>query len=288
MMLGIVRNPHATNVPARLVEGAAELDIPVRVIDLPTLTVDISSDGEAVVRDAAGALDVTSLAPYLLFGYPAGVHALRILSRRAYTQNPVDSVLTADDKAATAVQLSHAAVPQVPSTICSLDLEGALSVAEEIQYPVVIKRTQGAQGRWVRRAEHAASLTQAVHELHAEGPGALIVQPEVTEFRGCSMRAIITGGRLLAATLRTAAGNEWRSNVACGATQRPVDLTPRESALAEDAARALGLGHAGIDIVHTAAGPLVLEVNSCPDFTSMLPYFDDDLTRAVLVACLPP
>jgi ribosomal protein S6--L-glutamate ligase len=288
MMLGVVRNPHSTNVPAGLVEGAAELDIPVRVIDLPTLTVDISSDGNAVVRDAAGAIDITSLAPYLLFGYPVTVHALRILSRRAYTQNPVDSVLTADDKAATAVQLSHAAVPQVPSTICSLDLERALSVAEEIQYPVVIKRPHGAQGRWVRRAGHAASLAQVFHELHAEGPGALIVQPEVTEFRGCSTRAIITGGRLLAATLRTATRNEWRSNIGRGATQRPVDLTPRESALAEDAARALGLGHAGIDIVHTAAGPLVLEVNSCPDFTSMLPYFDDDLTRAVLVACLPP
>lgn len=287
MMLGVVRNPIATKVSTRLAEGAAELDIPVRVIDLPTLTVEIGCDGEAVVRDAVGAIDITSLAPYLLFGYPAAVYALRILARRAYTQNPVDSVLTADDKAATAVQLSHAALPQVPSTICSLDLERALSVAEEIQYPVVIKRTQGARGRWVRRAEHAASLAQAFRELHSEGPGALIVQPEVTEFRGRSIRAVITGGRLLAATLRTAAANEWRSNIARGATQHPVDLTPRESALAEDATRALGLGHAGIDIVRTAAGPLVLEVNSCPDFTSMLPYFDDDLTRAVLVACLP-
>ncbi|MGH3973612.1 MAG: hypothetical protein ACRDS9_09820, partial [Pseudonocardiaceae bacterium] len=107
MILGIAHNPYATNVPSRLVERAAELDIAVRVIDLPTLIADIGPNGEAAVRDAAGAIEITSLAPYLLFGYPTAVHAFRILSRRAFMQNPVDSVLTADDKAATAVQLSH-------------------------------------------------------------------------------------------------------------------------------------------------------------------------------------
>ncbi|MGH3700895.1 MAG: ATP-grasp domain-containing protein [Pseudonocardiaceae bacterium] len=287
MMLGIPRNPYATNVPDRLVEAAAELDIPVRVIDLPTVTVDIGSQGRAVVRDTAGDIEITSLAPYALFGCPTATYAFRILSRGAYTQNPVDSVLTADDKAATAVRLSDALLPQVPSTICSLNLERALSVADEIHYPVVIKRTHGARGRWVRRAGHAAALLSAFHELESEGPGSLILQPEVLEFHGRSIRAVITGGQLLAATLRTAAGNEWRSNIALGATQHLVDLTSNERKLAEDAARALGLGHAGIDIVRTALGPLVLEVNSCPDFTSMLPYFNEDLTQAVLLACLP-
>jgi len=287
MTLGVARNPYATNVSTRLVEAAAELDIPVRVIDLPTLTVDIRSKGQVTAHDAAGRIEITSLAPYLLFGYPTAAHAFRILTRKAYTQNPVDSVLVADDKGSTAVQLTMASLPQVPSTICSLELERVLSVAEEIHYPVVIKRTHGAQGRWVRRAEHAVSLTQAFHELESEGPGALILQPDVAEFYGRSIRAVITGGQLLAATLRTAAGKEWRSNIAAGATQHPVDLTSDERKLAEDAARAIGLGHAGIDILRTMDGPLVLEVNSCPDFTSMLPYFDEDLTRAVLLACLP-
>jgi glutathione synthase/RimK-type ligase-like ATP-grasp enzyme len=142
MTLGIAYNPHFTNVPNRLIEAAAELDVSVRVIDLLTLTVEISLNGEATVRDTAGAIEITSLAPYLFFGYPTAVHAFRILSQRAFTQNPVDSVLTADDKAATAVRLSQASLPQVPSIICSLDLERALSAAEKIQYPVVIKHTQ--------------------------------------------------------------------------------------------------------------------------------------------------
>lgn len=287
MTLGVARNPYATNVSTRLVAAAAELDIPVRVIDLPTLTIDIRSDGPAAVRDAAGCIEITSLAPYLLFGYPTAAHAFRILTRKAYTQNPVDSVLVADDKASTAVRLTMASLPQVPSTICPLELELALSVAEEMHYPVVLKRTHGAQGRWVRRAEHAVLLTQAFHELESEGPGALLLQPEVAEFHGRSIRAVVTGGHLLAVTLRTAAANEWRSNIAGGATQHPVEVTSDERKLAEDAARAIGLGHAGIDILRTTGGPLVLEVNSCPDFTSMLPYFDEDLTRTVLSASLP-
>jgi ribosomal protein S6--L-glutamate ligase len=287
-MIGIARNPYSMNVSAHLIETASRLGVPVRVIDLPTLTVDIGIAGEVVVRDAAGIIDIVSLAPYLLVGYPAAVHAFRLLSQRAHVQNPVDSVLTADDKAATAVRLSGSILPQVPSVICPLDQQHVLSAAETIQYPVVLKRAHGAEGRWVRRAVDPVALAKEFHELESRGPGVLILQPQVTEFYGRSTRVLITGGRLLAATLRTAVGNEWRSNIAYGATQHPIDLTVTERQLAEDAAHTIGLGHAGIDILRTTHGPLVLEVNSYPDFTNMLPCFNEDLSRAVLRACLPP
>ena len=52
------------------------------------------------------------------------------------------------------------------------------------------------------------------------------------------------------------------------------------------AAAALGLGHAGVDLLRTAAGPRVLEVNACPDFTSMQPHYQADLAEAVLRASL--
>jgi ribosomal protein S6--L-glutamate ligase len=230
---------------------------------------------------------VTAIAPFLLFGFPAGVHALRVLCGRAFSQNPVDGVVIADDKAATAVVLAGAGIPQVPTWIRPLDEEHALETAEEIGYPAVLKRTHGAQGRWVRRAQNPLELRSALRELEVEGPGALLLQPEVTEFSGRSIRAVVTGGALLAATLRTASAEEWRSNVAGGADQRPVRLGPDERSLAVGAARALGLGHAGIDLLRTDRGPVVLEVNACPDFTSMLPYTDVDMSRAVLSHSLP-
>jgi hypothetical protein len=98
-VLGIVRNPYNTNVPDRLLGAAAKLNIPVRTIDMASLSVSIDSDGGASVADKDGTVEVDSVSPYLLFGYPAAIHALRILSWNARMQNPLDSVLLADDKA---------------------------------------------------------------------------------------------------------------------------------------------------------------------------------------------
>src|SRR5262249_9254201 len=162
------------------------------------------------------------------------------------------------------------------------------AAAAQVGYPVVVKRAHGAQGRWVRRARDRAGLAAALAELAVEGPGALVVQPEVTECAGRSVRAVITGGRVLAGPAPRAAAGEWRSNIAGGAEQHRVELTEEERGLVLSAAGALGLGHAGVDILRTKQGPRVLEVNSCPDFTSMQPHYERDLAEAVLLASLLP
>jgi RimK family alpha-L-glutamate ligase len=284
MTVAVARNPYATNVPGSLTAAAGRLGIPVRTVDLPSLRTGVAPHGALTVTDAAGPVAATSLAPFLLFGFPAAVTALRVLARTARAQNPVDGVLTADDKAAAAVRLAQAGVAQVRTEICPSDPAQVAAVAAEIGYPVVVKRAHGAQGRWVRRASDPAALATALAELAAEGPGALIVQPEVVECAGASVRAVLTGGELIAVTERGAAPPEWRSNIAGGATQRRTELTGEERDLVHAAAAALGLGHAGVDLLRTAAGPRVLEVNACPDFTSMQPHYEADLAEAVLRA----
>jgi RimK family alpha-L-glutamate ligase len=286
MTLAIARNPYATNVPDGLIAAAGRLGIPVRTVDLPSLRTGIAPLGALTVTDVAGPVVATGLAPFLLFGFPAAVTALRVLARTTRAQNPVDGVLLADDKAAAAVRLAQAGVAQVRTEICPFDPAQAAAVAAEIGYPLVVKRAHGAQGRWVRRAAQPAALATALAELAAEGPGALIVQPEVTECAGASVRAVLTGGRLIAVTERRAAPPEWRSNIAGGATQRRTELTGEEQGLVHGAAAAVGLGHAGVDLLRTAAGPRVLEVNACPDFTSMQPHYRADLAEAVLRASL--
>jgi RimK family alpha-L-glutamate ligase len=286
MTLAVARNPYATNVPVSLIAAAGRLGVPVRTVDLPSLRAGIAPLGEVTVTDEAGPVVATSLAPFLLFGFPAAVAALRVLGRTARAQNPVEAVLLADDKAAAAVRLARAFVAQVRTEICPFDPAQVAAVAAEIGYPVVVKRAHGAQGRWVRRAADPATLATALAELAAEGPGALIVQPEVTECAGVSVRAVLTGGQLIAVTERRAAPPEWRSNIAGGAAQRRIELTGEERDLVDGAAAALGLGHAGVDLLRTAAGPRVLEVNACPDFTSMQPHYQADLAEAVLRASL--
>jgi ribosomal protein S6--L-glutamate ligase len=82
--------------------------------------------------------------------------------------------------------------------------------------------------------------------------------------------------------VRHAVGAEWRSNISAGGTQTPAKLGSVECDLALAATSAVGLGHAGVDLLRSAAGPAVLEVNSCPDFTSMTPYVKDDLAAIVI------
>src|SRR5262249_1791022 len=139
--------------------------------------------------------------------------------------NPVDGVLLADDKAATAERLAQAGLPQVPTVVGPNDPDLLARLAGDVGYPVVVKRTHRAQGRWVRRADNPAALKTAFDELMADGPTALVLQPEIVEARGTSIRVVMTGGRVVAVTERTAGFAEWRSNIAGGANQRPVDLT---------------------------------------------------------------
>ena len=284
MTIAVARNPYATTVFGSLIAAAGRLGVPVRPVDLPSLRLGIGARGQEAVTDSAGPVAADSLAPYLLFGFPAAVHALRALADAGHAQNPVDGVLLADDKAAAAHRLARAGVPQVRTEICPFDVGQVAAVAAEIGYPVVVKRTHGAQGRWVRRAAGPEALAAALAELAEEGPGALIVQPEVVECAGTSIRAVITGGRLLAVTQRQAAAPQWRSNVAGGAAQRRAELSGEEAELARTASAALGLGHAGVDILRTRPGPRELEVNACPDYTSMQPHYRADLGEVVLRA----
>src|ERR1700722_848605 len=179
MILGVVANPYALNVPNRLTAEADRLGIQTRLIDLPSMVVSFQSSGEASVKDTRGVIEAPPIAPCLLFGFPAAIHAIKVLSWSARTQNPIDGVLLSDDKAGTAERLAHYCITQVATRVLSFDPDLALTTAEEIGYPVVLKRTHGAQGRWVRRAADPAAFEKAFRELAAQGPGAHVLDPEI-------------------------------------------------------------------------------------------------------------
>lgn len=286
MRLGIARNPLAPNVAEALSAAARDQGLHPRLIDLPTVAVSCGPAGLGV-SDGEGAVEVTHVGPYLLYWQPAAVAALLALAHTgARLLNPVAACRAADDKAHTTVALWRAGIAQLPTIVCAQTLPHVAAAARDVGYPIVVKRSAGAQGRWVLRAGDPAQLQAVFDELVAEGPGSLLVQPLVQESQGKAIRALVTGGRLLVATLRSAPAGEWRSNVARGGTQEPVVLSPGEAAMALGASAALGLGHAGVDLLRTASGTVVLEVNACPDFTSMSACTDVDLAAAVLDATL--
>ncbi|MEJ2060669.1 MAG: 30S ribosomal protein S6--L-glutamate ligase [Gammaproteobacteria bacterium] len=129
--------------------------------------------------------------------------------------------------------------------------------------PVVIKLLEGTQGKGVVLAETrkaAESVIDAFRELNAN----FLVQQFVKEAGGSDIRCLVIGNKVVASMMRQAREGEFRSNLHRGGNASHVKLTPAERATAVKAARTMGLNVAGVDIVRSDHGPLVLEVNSSP------------------------
>lgn len=287
MMLGIGVHPFSPRASHALLSAADQLGVPARPIDLPTLRMVLSQTGALRCHDDRGVVEVTALAPALLYWQEAAADVLLALERAGVPAlNPVAAVELADDKARTAACLATVGLPQVETVVAPNDVVLCAPLAAAIGYPLVAKRTHGAQGRWVRLVEGEDSLGVVLAEFAEEGRGAVVLQPFVPEARGRSLRVICTAGQVVAVTERRGADGQLHSNVSQGGSQRAVPLDADESALAVRAAAVLGLGHAGVDLVRTSDGPRVLEVNAFPDFTSMLPHVDVDIAAEVVRACL--
>jgi ribosomal protein S6--L-glutamate ligase len=129
--------------------------------------------------------------------------------------------------------------------------------------PVVIKVLEGTQGLGVVLAEtrqSAKSMIEAFSGLQTN----ILVQEFVKEARGADIRAFIVGGEVVGAMRRQGKAGEFRSNLHCGGTAQVIDLTPEERATAIKAAEAMKLGMAGVDMLQSERGPMILEVNSSP------------------------
>jgi len=129
--------------------------------------------------------------------------------------------------------------------------------------PVVVKLMQGAQGTGVVLAETpqaAESVIDAFRGLDAN----FLVQEFVREAGGADLRCFVIGEKVVASIKRQAKEGEFRSNLHRGGTAQKVRITPAERSTAVNAARTLGLNVAGVDILQSKYGPVVMEVNSSP------------------------
>ena len=129
--------------------------------------------------------------------------------------------------------------------------------------PLVVKLLEGTQGRGVVLAETikaAESVIDAFTELKAD----FLVQEYIKEAGGSDVRCFVIGRKVVAAMECTSAPGEFRSNLHRGGTARQTKLTPAERRTAVKAAQTMGLNVAGVDLLRSERGPLVMEVNSSP------------------------
>lgn len=167
------------------------------------------------------------------------------------------------------LQLLAKAGVGIPKTVFSRNSTDIDSLIDKLGgTPVIIKLARGTHGNGVVLAESkkaAKSVLQALYLSNEDGTN-LLLQEFIKESAGTDIRAFVVGGRVVASMKRQSLDDDFRSNLHKGGEGAIVKLTEEERKMAIKAARAMGLNIAGVDLMRSERGPLILEVNASPGF----------------------
>jgi len=249
---------------ARLKEAAVERGHEVTVVDYLRCYMDITARRPKILYKGEelrpNAVIPRIGASYTFYG-TAVVRQFEMAD--IFTLNSSDGISRSRDKLRSMQILSRAGVglPTTSFAHSIQDVNGLLEVVGGT--PVVIKLLEGTQGLGVVLAETkkaAESVIGAFRQLDAN----ILVQQFIKEAAGADIRALVVGGKVVAAMRRQGAPGDFRSNLHRGGSAEMIKLAPSERSTAVRAAKAMGLNVAGVDMVQSEEGPMVLEVNSSP------------------------
>jgi ribosomal protein S6--L-glutamate ligase len=198
-----------------------------------------------------------------------------------FTPNTANGITNSRDKLR-AIQILSRHDIGIPATAFVRDRMDVLPAIERVGgAPVVIKLLEGTQGIGVILAPDRKVASAIVETLQSTRQNVLI-QEFIAESRGRDIRALVVGDRVVGAMRRTAQGEEFRSNVHRGGRVESVDLDHRYERAAVRAAQIMGLRVAGVDMLESDRGPLIMEVNSSPGLEGIERATELDIAGAII------
>ena len=147
--------------------------------------------------------------------------------------------------------------------------------------PIIIKLLEGTHGEGVILTESPQNALATVETLNAAGVKFLL-QEYIEEVKGSDVRAIVVDGVVVAAMKRKSKAGDFRSNLHRGGSSEIIELSTAEEKLAIKAAKAMGLGFCGVDILQSKNGPLVLEINSTPGLEGIENTSGKNVSKSVI------
>jgi ribosomal protein S6--L-glutamate ligase len=147
--------------------------------------------------------------------------------------------------------------------------------------PLVIKLLEGTQGIGVVLVE-SNQAAESVIEAFLGMKVNIMVQEYIKESQGSDIRCLVVGGKVIASMERKAKPGEFRSNIHRGASSAPVELTTKERKTAILAANLMGLDVAGVDMLRSERGPLIMEVNSSPGLEGIERTTGENVASAII------
>lgn len=287
MKIAILSRGRTLYSTARLAEVGRRRQHDIRVVDPDRCAISITCHtGQptlATDRDGLSLQDFDCVIPRIGAGSsPWGLTLLRQLELQGIpVVNSAFGTMAAADKVHALQLLAAAGVP-TPVCVQSKAPEDVAALVERVGGPpMILKLLKGTQGVGVIKVdtvESAVSTLEALWSLNED----VLIQEFIAESGGADVRAFVVDGKVVAAMERRARKGEFRANVHRGGSTRKISLDPTSREVALAAARALNLRVAGVDILPSTRGPLVIEVNASPGFEGIEAATGRDIARDII------
>jgi RimK family alpha-L-glutamate ligase len=271
-----------TGANQRLAAAARELGAEAEIVDATTL---VAGTGARPTLEHHGVdlldpLPDAALARVGNWRPDSVLAALEVaVDRGVATPNPPPAIRCGRDHWRTVRALAAACLP-VPDTVAGADPESlGEAAAHRLGFPVVVKQRRSRMGVGVIRCDARDQLDAVLDSLWRLGDEVIVQR--FHDAGGESLRLLVVGGRVAASARLRAAAGDWRSNAARGGLAAAHQASPEEERLALAAARAIGLGHCGVDLL-PGDRTVVLEVNPTPGFRHLEAASGVDVARALV------
>ncbi len=267
----------------RLVEAALKRKHQVEVIDPLKCDIIIEKRKPNIYYKGKYIVDTDAIIPRIgasvTFYGTAVVRQFEMMG--AFTTTESEALVRSRDKLRSMQLLSRAKIglPKTVFTNYSRDVAGVIKHVGGA--PLVIKLLEGTQGLGIVLAETknaAESVIEAFNGLQAR----VIVQEFIKESKGADIRVFVVDGHVVGAMKRQGKEGEFRSNLHRGGSAQVIELTDEEEIAAVKATKAMGLGIAGVDMLQSARGPLILEVNSSPGLEGIEAATGKDIAKTII------
>lgn len=265
MKLAILSREKNNYSTKRLVEAAKSRGHKVRVLDTLKFAIDVESGHPDLYYMQKRIPHFDAVLPRIgaSITYFGTAVVRQFQQMDVFCANNADAIINSRDKLRSFQIMSRQNIG-LPLTTYVKDKYDVRKAIERIGgVPVVIKLLEGTQGIGVLLAHTMESATSIIELLQSQKQNVLI-QKFVAESKGKDIRAIVVGDQVIAAMRRVAQGQEFRSNVHRGGRTEKVELSEEYKETAIRAARSMGLGIAGVDMLEGADGPQIMEINSSP------------------------
>jgi len=276
------RNPNLYST-MRLVEVAKRRNHEVIIVDPLKCDIEIEKKNPRIHYKGEYLDDVDAIIPRIgasvTFYGTAVVRQFEM--RKVFSVVESQALVRSRDKLRSLQVLSRAGVG-LPKTVFTNYTKDTDHVIDAVGgAPMVIKLLEGTQGLGVVLAETRNAATSVIEAFNGLG-ARVIAQEFIKEAGGADIRAFVVGGQIVGAMKRQGKEGEFRSNLHRGGTAEIIELSDEEENTAIKAAKAMGLGVAGVDMLQSEKGPLVLEVNSSPGLEGIEKATGRDIARDII------